>query len=339
MMTRGVSVIIPTYNRAALVGRAVRSALAQIRTGDEVIVVDDGSTDGTEQALAAFRDHITYLRVPNGGAGKARNMGLALARNPLVAFLDSDDEWQPHKLDLQRALLEARPDMVYCFSDFAHKNGAGQEQHNWIASWHGSAPRPQEVLGAGVTYSSLAALPAGVPDFDIHTGSLYLAQLNSQYVFTSTVLVRRQVAGATLEFAEDLRLLEDRVCYARMAGAGPVAFFACETAWQHAHEGARLTGAGDLARATAALAMLERVWGADPAFLAEHGQLYARAVQEQRQRRVRALLGLGRTAEARRELRGVRNSPLLYQALSLLPSFLMRGLAWGRDQLRASGGS
>ena len=336
MRSPKISVIIPTYNRAAMIGRAVRSALQQIREGDEIIVVDDGSTDGTEQALAAFRDRITYLRIPNGGAGKARNKGLALASNPLVAFLDSDDEWQPHKLDLQRALMEARPDLVYCFSNFAHMNGAGQVQHNWIASWHGAAPGPEKILGPGVSFSSLAGLPAGVPDFAVHIGSLYLAQLRSHYVFTSTVIVRRQHAGATLEFAQDLSIVEDMTTYARMASAGPVAYLACETARQHAHDGPRLTGVGDLARATATLAMFERVWGADPAFLKQHGELYARAVQEQRQRRVRALLGLGRTAEARRELRDLEDSPVLYQALSLLPGFLMRGLVWGRERIRAS---
>jgi len=103
MTTPKISVIIPTYNRVAMIGRAVRSALKRIREGDEIIVVDDGSTDGTQQARAEFCDCITYVTVPNGGAGKARNKGLALTCNPLVAFLDSDDEWQPHKLDLRRA--------------------------------------------------------------------------------------------------------------------------------------------------------------------------------------------------------------------------------------------
>jgi len=72
MTTPKISVIIPTYNRVAMIGRAVRSALKQIREGDEIIVVNDGSTDGTQQALAELRDCITYGTVPNGGAGKAR---------------------------------------------------------------------------------------------------------------------------------------------------------------------------------------------------------------------------------------------------------------------------
>jgi len=88
-----VSVIIPTYNRRELVQRALRSVLAQTRRVDEVIVVDDGSTDGTGEALAAaFGDRIVYLRQSNAGVSAARNRGLALARGRYLALLDSDDE-------------------------------------------------------------------------------------------------------------------------------------------------------------------------------------------------------------------------------------------------------
>ena len=90
-----VSVIILTYNRSAVVTRAVESALSCVRPDDEVLVVDDGSTDDTAAALARFGDRIRYLPGPHGGAGRARNRGVAAASRPLVAFLDSDDEWVP----------------------------------------------------------------------------------------------------------------------------------------------------------------------------------------------------------------------------------------------------
>src|SRR3954453_20631913 len=81
-----VSVVIPTYNRASLLPRAVDSVLPQFQPGDELIVVDDGSTDGTEAALAPWRGRIHYLRLPHGGAGRARNAGWAVARGELVAL-------------------------------------------------------------------------------------------------------------------------------------------------------------------------------------------------------------------------------------------------------------
>ena len=113
-----VSAIIPTYNRAHLVGRAIKSVLASIRDGDEVIVVDDGSTDDTEPVVRAFGERITYVRSSNGGAGRARNIGVSIAKHPLLAFLDSDDEWIPGELEWKRRILEARGDVLFCFSDF-----------------------------------------------------------------------------------------------------------------------------------------------------------------------------------------------------------------------------
>jgi glycosyltransferase involved in cell wall biosynthesis len=96
-----VTVIIPTFNRAAIVGRAIRSVLAQTCQDWELIVVDDGSTDGTEQGVRSFSDHrIKYIRHErNRGGAAARNTGIRCARGEYVAFLDSDDEWLPEKLE------------------------------------------------------------------------------------------------------------------------------------------------------------------------------------------------------------------------------------------------
>ena len=114
-----VSVIIPTYNRAAMVRRAIDSALAQSYAAIEVIVVDDGSTDQTPQIVAAVSDpRVRYLRRDeNRGAQVARNAGIAAATGQYLAFLDSDDEWHQEKIARQAALLDRSPDdvgLVYC---------------------------------------------------------------------------------------------------------------------------------------------------------------------------------------------------------------------------------
>ena len=95
------SVIIPTYNRAAYVRRAVDSVLGQTVQGLDVIVVDDGSTDETKQVLSFYRDRIRYVYQPNAGVSAARNAGARLAKSEWLAFLDSDDAWLPHKLERQ----------------------------------------------------------------------------------------------------------------------------------------------------------------------------------------------------------------------------------------------
>jgi glycosyltransferase involved in cell wall biosynthesis len=101
-----VSVILAVYNRSASIARAVESVLAQTYTQIELIVVDDGSTDATPAVLEGFGSRITLLRQPQRGVYAARNLALRQARGELVAFLDSDDVWRPHKLDQQVPLFD-----------------------------------------------------------------------------------------------------------------------------------------------------------------------------------------------------------------------------------------
>jgi glycosyltransferase involved in cell wall biosynthesis len=109
-----VSVIIPTYNRADLVRQALASVKAQTYRDFEIVVVDDGGTDGTFEALAAGRE-IRVLRHPSRrGVSAARNTGIAAARGEWLAFLDSDDLWLPDKLARQILLLEGQPELLIC---------------------------------------------------------------------------------------------------------------------------------------------------------------------------------------------------------------------------------
>ncbi len=108
-----VSVIIPTYNRAALVQEAVASVLAQTYRNFELLVVDDGSTDGTRETLAPFAGEIKVLSLPGRrGVSAARNAGIAAARGEWLAFLDSDDLWLPEKLARQMAFMAAQPQLL-----------------------------------------------------------------------------------------------------------------------------------------------------------------------------------------------------------------------------------
>jgi len=321
-----VSIVIPTYNRARLVGRAIDSALAASATGDEVIVVDDGSTDGTPAALAPYHGRIRYLRISHRGAGAARNRGVSVARSPLIAFLDSDDEWMPDKLELQRTLMARRPDVLFSFSDFALREDVdGSEHRFYLSRWHKDARNWGEILGPGFRFSAIGPLPPGRTDFPVHVGDLYPAMLNTCYVATFTVMVRR-TAGEALRFAEDLPLYEDWECFSRLARAGRGAYLACETAWNHGHAGPRLTGADAVTATSTCITMLNRIWGADAPFLATAGEQYRRALARQHVLRARALITTGRTSEARQELRQAGGGPLAYHALAGLPGPVARGI-------------
>lgn len=120
------SIVLPTYNRVDTVLRAVESVRAQAWEDWELIVVDDGSTDGTRAALAGVSDpRLRVLSQENQGVGRARNRALAEARGALVAFLDSDDAWTPHHLRLAAAFFDAHPGEDLYSSEFWEDFGGG----------------------------------------------------------------------------------------------------------------------------------------------------------------------------------------------------------------------
>jgi glycosyltransferase involved in cell wall biosynthesis len=117
-----VSVIIPTYNRARKVARAIASVLYQTFPDYEIIVVDDGSRDDTARSLHLLHPHLVHLtHKENRGVSAARNTGIRASSAPLIAFLDSDDYWLPEKLAVQAAFFKANPKAVAC-----------QTQERWI---------------------------------------------------------------------------------------------------------------------------------------------------------------------------------------------------------------
>jgi glycosyltransferase involved in cell wall biosynthesis len=122
-MNPKVSVVIPTYNRAANIGKAIDSALSQTFRDLEVIVIDDGSSDNTSEVLReAYGDRIRYFAQHNQGASAARNKGLAEARGEWIALLDSDDFWEKEKLEQQFKALERFPQCGASYTDVRFLN-------------------------------------------------------------------------------------------------------------------------------------------------------------------------------------------------------------------------
>jgi hypothetical protein len=336
VMALTVSVIIPTYNRAHLIRRSVESALAQLGSDDEVVVVDDASSDDTEAVVATLGRQVRYVRMAkNGGAGAARNAGVKAATKALIAFLDSDDLWISDKLTMQRAVLERFPEVLFCFSNFRVRDAAGVEIPFYLRQWHQEPVVWEEVLGPSVMFSSFASLPAGREDFKVHVGNLFAAELEADYVLTSTVVARREAADA-LHYAEDVPTWEDWECFGRLAQKGLGAYLDCETACQCGHDGFRLSGVDAYRRAGSALTIMPRVWGNDPAFMAKHGDRYEHVRAKHHLARARFLIRAGRTAEARTELAEAKTAPVSWRLLSMLPGAAVRGLFGLRRTLQRS---
>lgn len=113
-----ITTVIPAYNAGQYIARAIDSVLAQTRPADEIIVVDDGSTDDTAAIVAQYANKVKCIHQQNAGETAARNAGIKAATYDWIAFLDADDEWIPDKLMLQAEALESNPDIVWATSNY-----------------------------------------------------------------------------------------------------------------------------------------------------------------------------------------------------------------------------
>ena len=161
-----VSVIIPTYNRANLVDKAIKSVLSQTYQDFEIIVIDDGSTDNTEEIIRGFKDkRVKYIKKykKNRGISATRNIGIKVARGKYIASLDSDDEWLPDKLDKQiKILQDGPPELGVVYSNSCYIDESGKNMNK--------LPKPKKL-----------------------EGYIYEDLLGGNYVGTpSTVLIRKE---------------------------------------------------------------------------------------------------------------------------------------------------
>ena len=186
-----VSVIIPTHDRKHLVARALHSVLAQKRPPEEVIVVDDGSTDATEEVVRGFPG-VRYERRDRGGVSAARNHGLRVARGEWIALLDSDDEWLPEKLGAQLEALAENPDLRVCHAD-----------EIWIRDGRRVNPRRRHEKHGGWIFRHCLPLCAMSP---------------------SSILIHREIFDDVGTFDEDLPACEDYDLWLRLSARHPVLY-------------------------------------------------------------------------------------------------------------------
>jgi glycosyltransferase involved in cell wall biosynthesis len=113
-----VCVVIPAFNAQNSIGRAIDSVLAQTHRPEEIIVVDDGSTDGTREVVRRYGPPVKYLCQQNAGAAQARNTGILTTRSEWISFLDADDLLEPVKIQVQMEILRRNPDLAWCYGNY-----------------------------------------------------------------------------------------------------------------------------------------------------------------------------------------------------------------------------
>lgn len=229
--TPTVSVIVPTYNRANLVVRAIQSVLKQTYTDFELIIVDDASTDNTEEVVKTFGDpRIRYIRHDQNRRGSvARNTGIKKARGAYIAFLDSDDEWLPEKLEKQLAHfqgLENRVGGMYC-------------RASWMDDSTGFLRAQNAVL---------------------HRGNIWLYLLKGWCpAITSSVVIRRECFDSCGGFNESLPSFQDYDLWLRIAQDYHFEFVDEPLVIVHQHTGPQVSK--DFAPRMKGLEMFLEEWG------------------------------------------------------------------------------
>jgi glycosyltransferase involved in cell wall biosynthesis len=179
-----VSIILPTYNRAQKVGKSIESVLKQTYTYFELLVIDDGSTDQTEEVVNSYKDkRVRYYRLlENGGQSKARNQGIKFAQYDYLAFEDSDDLWRPGKLEAQMcAMKKADKNVGMIYHKFRYDLGEGR-----------SMILPDEKLEA-----------------EKKSGDIYAQLLWDNLVGMPTVLIKKECVAEVGGMDESLHCLED----------------------------------------------------------------------------------------------------------------------------------
>lgn len=195
-----LSVIIPAYNSAGFIGRAIESVFAQTVPVHELIVVDDGSSDDTSATAAAFGPRVKVLRQPNGGPGAARNHGVRESRGEWLAFLDADDAWVPSKIERQRPHLVPGTDIVFSHvvGPLKHDNPRGDItfdllwDHNLIGMSTAIIRRESFRKVAGFDEDRAIM---GVEDYNLW---LRLAAQDARFVFLADELVEYTPAPGNL---------------------------------------------------------------------------------------------------------------------------------------------
>lgn len=187
-----VSVVIPTFNRLATLPRAIDSVRAQTRPADEIIIVDDGSTDGTSDWIAARHPAIRLIRQENAGVSAARNRGIHAASSDWIALLDSDDAWMPEKLERQLEAIERNPSAVLCHTE-----------EIWIRNGRRVNPMKKHAKAGGWIFQRCLPLCAISP---------------------SSAIVRRDVLIELGGFDESLPACEDYDLWLRICARHPALF-------------------------------------------------------------------------------------------------------------------
>ena len=262
-----VSIVLPTYNRADTIGRAISSVQRQSFVDWELIIVDDGSTDGTNESLVELDRRIKYLRQENAGCYVARNRGLEASAGDYITFLDSDDEWLEHFLQLTVGFLVQAPQEQFVMTSFIEDFGNGRTLEHDRHEIENKFPAMARIVGSELlknpgkmgdpylrvfdareelgSWGLEIAKRAGCPDAGLYRGQIFEHLRFGHLGWLPTTVLSRKALDVIGPFAEDYRTAADYLFLGHLYKRYTANMISVPSAIKHetALDGSRLTEA------------------------------------------------------------------------------------------------
>ena len=225
-----ISVVIAAYNAAATLEETLRNLEAQTLPPMEIVVVDDGSTDGTWDLLERHGPPLRAFRQANAGIGAARNRGMREAQGEFIALLDADDLCDPARLQIQYEYLKSHPDLLLCSTDFSSFDASGMLERSSIGSYYSRcSPRHGGVRARYQEHQDLLLpvpscnLPAG-DKVECHSGRVFDQMLLGNFIHPGTSMFRREALDAAGNFDPTIRIACEWEWLLRVTRAGRVGY-------------------------------------------------------------------------------------------------------------------
>jgi len=224
-----VSIIIPTYNCERHILESVESSLVQSYPNLEIIVIDDGSTDNTEQILKPYFDRIKYIRKTNSGLAGARNVGIGIANGEYLAWLDSDDIAHPDRILIQAAYFSSHPDVVLVSSDFTAFDRSGLLEDYHLDKYYGllkEAGGIKKIYPEQEKFAVRSGLGAEKPvlgEFDVVKGDMHHTLFFGNIIHPPTVMIRKSACLTAGEMDETVPTAEDWDYFYAISKQGKIA--------------------------------------------------------------------------------------------------------------------
>lgn len=247
-----VSIVLPTYNRAAYLAQAIESVLCQTMRDAELIVVDDGSTDETADIIARYPERLRYVRTENRGPAHARNIGMRMAAGEYISFLDSDDLYYPDKSRLQTGILDSDRSLGFVFSNMSVFDDHGRWEECYLRNYHpaydNESLRYEAIYARRTTLREIGFDDDRFAKAAVYSGDIFPVCLQHVIVFTNSMMLRRSVIEKIGLQDEGLRLFEEMEFALRIAKQFPVAFLDLPTYKLrfHSRQMSSTSGAGGL---------------------------------------------------------------------------------------------